>query len=505
MLRPSPQLVFPLVVFASSLFPTEDLSAQVDSADPYFQPPLRSSMISTSPQGTPEWRSTYQFQVEPKRQQNGGLLELQMPGNLAAQAPGPTRVASNPRPPRARVPLSRLPGQTNFQESNPPTQHVRQLNNAFPQQGAAGSVNPRQPPTAFRQSTPNRTVSWSTTNLFQPAQILAQVGEETIFYGDISPQVEQAIHGYLKDLSEQERAKFTEDELNRQREMLIKQLLPNAVETKMLYVAFLNDAKRSAPADKLEEALSNVHDRAKESFDETELPQALERAKVTTSRELDTHLRQFGSSLGKQREMYAEQMLGRSIVGQNIDRDKEVTFDELLSYYHQNAEKYAIEPRARWEQLTVLQDRFESKAAAWQAIAFMGNEVLRGAPFGAVASRSSQASNADEGGLREATQGSLVSEQIDRAVFYLPEGQLSRIIEDSRGFHIVRVLERNRAGRVPFEEVQPEIKKDIQKVRMREQITTFLAKLREEIPISTIFEQTHHADESSRNDFSIPR
>ena len=44
-----------------------------------------SLMISTSSKGTAEWRNTYRFLNEPQRQEYGSLLELRLPGNLAAQ------------------------------------------------------------------------------------------------------------------------------------------------------------------------------------------------------------------------------------------------------------------------------------------------------------------------------------------------------------------------------------------------------------------------------------
>ena len=52
-----------------------------------------------------------------------------------------------------------------------------------------------------------------------------------------------------------------------------------------------------------------------------------------------------------------------------------------------------------------------------------------------------------EGGRYDwTTKGSLVSDVIDQAIFSLPVGKLSRILEDEKGFHIVRVIEREDCG-----------------------------------------------------------
>ena len=82
----------------------------------------------------------------------------------------------------------------------------------------------------------------------------------------------------------------------------------------------------------------------------------------------------------------------------------------------------------------------------------MGNEVYFGAPFATIARKHSQEPNAQKGGYYDWTsQGSLASKPINQAIFTLEAGKLSQIIEDDRGCHIVRVIERTdgRAGAVP--------------------------------------------------------
>ena len=143
---------------------------------------------------------------------------------------------------------------------------------------------------------------------------------------------------------------------------------------------------------------------------------------------------------------------------------------------------------ARWEKLTVRFDRCASKQEAWAALGNMGNEVLR-APLQAVAHRQSQGIDAAEGGYHDWTScGSLASETLDQAIFTLPVGRLSERLEDSEGFHIVRVIERTEAGRVPFEQAQFDIKETLRKEHIKSQITTYVAKLKQEIPVWNLLE-----------------
>jgi peptidyl-prolyl cis-trans isomerase C len=82
---------------------------------------------------------------------------------------------------------------------------------------------------------------------------------------------------------------------------------------------------------------------------------------------------------------------------------------------------------------------------------------------------------------------------LDRALFELPIGQLSPIIEDETGYHIIRVLERHPAGRTPFTEVQKEIKKKLQEEKRKAAFAEYVARLRREIPVWTIYDHVSGA------------
>ena len=130
-----------------------------------------------------------------------------------------------------------------------------------------------------------------------------------------------------------------------------------------------------------------------------------------------------------------------------------------------------------------------ARQAAWKALAEMGNEVLRGAPSQAVARRSSQGPRAKDGGVHDwTTKDSLVSVELDKALFTMPTRRWSQIITDDDGFHIMRVMEREPAGKVPFAEVQDEIRESIQRKRFTEGVAGYLAGLRESTYVWTAFE-----------------
>jgi hypothetical protein len=92
--------------------------------------------------------------------------------------------------------------------------------------------------------------------------------------------------------------------------------------------------------------------------------------------------------------------------------------------------------------------------------------------------------------------GSLASKRLDEAVFSLPIGQLSAIIEDEpspnladqAALHIIRVVERRDAGRTPFLEAQVGIRETLVMERQRKATDDYLRKLRERTPVWSVFE-----------------
>ena len=351
----------------------------------------------------------------------------------------------------------------------------------------------------------------ATPRQLEGIKVLAIVGDQHVLRGELMPRVQMVMQPVLEKMTPEDRY-LQRKEIEQQETALLQQMVMQAVETKLLYVAFLQDLTGEQRAT----AEETIDAKVEEMFEDAVLemlkkvagadkkktrelfrsaPQVAQLAKlmdqegIDTIAELDQQLRKFQTSVELERGAFKEQNLGRSYLWDNIQKRPEVNHREMLKYYSTNVATYEIESRARWEQLSVYFEKHDSRKEAYSAIAVMGNEVLRGAKLASVARRSSQESRAEQGGLHDWTaKGSLVSDPIDQAVFNLPPEKLSRIIEDDRGFHIVRVLERQDAGRITFQDAQTEIKAKLRARKQQEQIETLLKQLRETIPIWTVYD-----------------
>ncbi|MDD4266746.1 MAG: peptidyl-prolyl cis-trans isomerase [Pirellulales bacterium] len=312
--------------------------------------------------------------------------------------------------------------------------------------------------------------------LCEGAQVLARVGSEVVLGSEVLPKINEKL-STVKGLD-----KIPADQLERQRELLVRQLLQSQIDLKLIYV----DAKRTLPP----EAIENISKHLSNRFAEVEVANRMKELKLASRRELEAQLGQWGTSLEREKRAFIEKAIAQQWVVEMLRKEEEqIRHDELLAYYQEHAEDYEHPARVRWEHLAVKFSRHPDKREAWQLIAAMGNEVMQGRPFADVARQRSEGATAMRGGQRDwITRGSLKSALLDQALFTLPPGQLSRILQDEEGFHIVRVIEREDAHRTPFEETQAEIREKMLAERKEARLKELVQRLREEIPVWTIFD-----------------
>lgn len=328
-------------------------------------------------------------------------------------------------------------------------------------------------------------------NAFEPGKVLAIVGGEPIFVGDMLFEANQFLARNASGAPESMK--------NELRSQVIERMLPSFIEQRILLIA----VKADLPAEvDFEEVVAN----ASKEFDKQALEKLMEQAGVDSPAEFDAHLRAQGSSLRKLRYSWTETQFVRAMMMEKIQTDVDVSHRELLDYYHQHFDDYKIKARAKWEQIMVRFDRFESKEDARQAIVELGDKVVFGASLSGIAKKHSHGYRAHEGGQHDWTRrGSLVLKEIDKAIFTLPIGKLSDIIESDRGFHIVRVIDRQEDSVTSFLDAQVEIRKQIEAERRMAAYHDHIAKLKEKIPVEIITDApVRSAAKSASGDDATP-
>ncbi len=312
-----------------------------------------------------------------------------------------------------------------------------------------------------------------------PSQLLsatpvANVNGEVILVGDVLPAVDRLMAQRFADVPDSQKDQV--------RIQLAKQRLMQLIEMKLLY----QDATRNVP----EENIPKIEKQLNDQFYAEELPNMMKAMKVDTAQQFDEYLRLHGDSIDRAKRRFREEVLARQWLGRESSTEEEITHDQMLEYYRRNDESYKFPARARWEQLQVRFSSVADRQEARRKIAWMGNQVIDGVAFAEVAKTHSDGATASQGGQRDWTnQGSLVSEELDRAIFTLPVGSLSPIIENSSGLMIVRVVERQNAGKTSFLDAQTEIKKKIRQEQQNDTRREFLDELQANARIWSIFDE----------------
>lgn len=306
-------------------------------------------------------------------------------------------------------------------------------------------------------------------------QTIAQVGSQVILAGDIMGSVEHIL--------EENKDKIPPQAYAMQREIIIRSLLAQSIESKLIFC----DILRSLPGDGLKSQIAVID----KIFMEEEVPRRMKERNLKLLEDYEKALNAEGMTLQKQKYMFREIVLCQQWLQQHVQVSTDVSPAEIADYYREHSSEFETQPRARWEELVIRKSRFHDRNDAYREIVRIGSMVAVGKkPFSEVAREFSHGVTASSGGEHQWIKpGELASKPLDEAIFSQPVGKLSpHILEDDQCFYIVRVLEREELKRKPFVDAQVEIRQKIIEAKRTAMKEEYLAKLRKEIPVLTVFD-----------------
>jgi parvulin-like peptidyl-prolyl isomerase len=295
---------------------------------------------------------------------------------------------------------------------------------------------------------------------------------------------------------EKNKDKIPPDKVEEIRAQLMQRQLSSLVDRKLLYDAF----RRGVPA----ENLPKIEENLVGPFEQQEIPLLMKQMNVGSRPELERELCRLGSSLNDAKRSFNERVIASEWMRSKIKVDEDISPIEIHDYYQEHLTDYDYPAQARWEELMIRKNRFKDPAEAYAELARLGNAAAQLAVanrdpakpiFTDVAKAKSDGFTAKDGGQYDWTSKGAKKPPIDDVLFSLPVGQMSLIQESETGFHIIRVLERKEAGRKPFTEVQVKIRETLKDERLHVAQEKYLAELREQASIETIFTGRISADE----------
>ena len=197
---------------------------------------------------------------------------------------------------------------------------------------------------------------------------------------------------------------------------------------------------------------------------------------------------EFNASLGKLALTRVEIMTQikrgmaiQSLIDSRYSAKMLVTELEARNYYDLHQDAYSQPVQVRLSHILVkpgTQVTVSGTTPARKKIEGLQRRIVQGEDFVLLAKESDDSESSTKGGdLGYFTPGQL-GKKLEEAAFSLAVGQVSAIIEDRFGYHILKVTERRPKTVLPFDQVREKVSKQLQRERILAAVTPYLKQLR---------------------------
>ncbi|WP_435019463.1 peptidyl-prolyl cis-trans isomerase [Tundrisphaera sp. TA3] len=468
----------PPVPGPATLDPATVPSTLVDGAD-LVLPPLESTAM---PAGRPapyagQVPSSPRLQAAPASVPSGGRpapYAQEVPSRPRPQAPAPRPAASvappvEPPAPEAEPPAPG-PAAAVADPSEPPTVTVE----APAASAKPGSIDLNFMPASVQEMTSARSNARARSAPVASRRAAA-VGEEVITMHELEMAVNDMIRKHGQG---QQPDRATLNRLAAQTlDMLIEESLINQV------------AKRKMGKSAKSQTMFNEY--AERKFREAELTPLLRSTASSSEYELNNKLMaESGRTVNELREAFRRKLTAQEFLWNEIRTKVSADVSEMRDYYNEHLANFDRPAQVTWREVEVDIGKSPDRATARQKADAVLDRLRRGEDFEVVARSASDGATKSRGGLWETTPGGFADPVVNHALDTLPIGQISQVLEGPTSFRIVRVEGRREAGPARFDEVQDQINKAVFERNYDRARDRYLAKLRKENLVITIFDKT---------------
>ncbi len=296
--------------------------------------------------------------------------------------------------------------------------------------------------------------------------VVATVDKEVILYSEVVIAIQSELERIQNTVT-------SPSERDRLTDILIRNTLEEAIESKILY----REARKlsiEVADDWVEEQIDSL----RSSYDSEE----------------DFIARAAGGSLSDLREWIRKQRMAQILAGTKLNRLAEeiiVSEEEILQYYEDHKEDYVSPERVRVRRIFLLAGKdTEERVSARARLQALRDEIDTGAEFEELAKRHSQGPDAELGGLVGWQQRGDLAPALDEAVFTLPEGGTSGVLETRGGVLLLRVDKREEQSLTPLTEVRLFIEPQIRANEAEKRYEKWLADLRKRSRVRIFWQET---------------
>ena len=316
---------------------------------------------------------------------------------------------------------------------------------------------------------PDQTRAYDLKSEVSPGQLLgitmASVGGEAITRSEVQYQFNEFVRENLPPGQ-----RIPRDDIN----LLVHRMLEQIIDRTVV----VQEAKRTFLKSKNQQKMFNEF--CEKQWIDRELPPMFRRNKVTNVRDLEKTLTEKGESLEACRQRFEREFLAREFLNMHLASRIKPTLPELRSYYEAHRDDYHREAKVGWREILVKGKNPKSRAKAESLLA----RVRHGEDFAKLAETNSDGPTAAKGGKWETGLGATSAPAVNSALETIALKHTSGVLEGPRGYHIIKIEERQVDGPAPFSVVQDRVYRTLFDQNFAREMEAYVKKLRSETLIT---------------------
>lgn len=287
-------------------------------------------------------------------------------------------------------------------------------------------------------------------------EVLASVDKEVILRSDIMEELGPTLDDIRKEARD-------EADFNRRANEELLATLNIAIESKIL-IRQAQLAGVQVEKDILEKQIEDIRKRYKSN---EEFLKVIEDA---------------GETMSDFRERVRKHILA-AIMGirkhEEFKKEAVISEADVAQYYQGNKEKFSHPDRVKVRRIFLgAGNTAEDRARTLARLEEIRQEIEAGADFAQLAQTLSNGPEAKEGGMMGWVKRGDLDRTLEDAVFTLPEGGVTGVLESNFGYHIFKVIKKEAAGSLSFEEARKEIEPLLRDERAQERYDKWMDELR---------------------------
>ena len=278
---------------------------------------------------------------------------------------------------------------------------------------------------------------------YTQVKVAATIGHDAVITDD---EVWQMVRSRMREYVE-----LTGAAREAKEKQIYKEELRELIGRELLVLELFDRMKKNKVEAKIDELKKFAGEQAEKDIADRKKRQGLGNL---SEAEFVTVLQQQGLSYKALKRQIEQDNLSRIYLDQMVkDKVKYISINDLWDYYQEHPKDFAVQDRVKWLDLFVSFRNFKTPEDAKAHATAAWKSAMAGSDFVELVKKMGQGdSNLRDGEGIGQKRGEIQPSELEPVLMDMAANQVSPLLQTSAGYHIVKVIEREKAGTLPFDE-----------------------------------------------------